>query len=100
MKLELPEGAALRTIVLVTWDVQASAKAGAPNLEPGPQEGRIVRIDGSQVTVRFQWPNEPDLDTSDMMTTIDLGTGVDSFRGGIVKVIELRDHALSRGSQA
>lgn len=86
MKLDLLEGATVRSIVLVTWDVAASAKVGAPDLEPAPQEGRIIRIDGNRVTVKFEWPNEPGLDTDRVTTTIDLETGRDSYRRGNCRI--------------
>ena len=95
MKLELPEGAKVGSIVLVTWDVAASAEVGAENLEPGPQEGRIIRIDGHRVTVYLEWPNEPDVDVREMTTVIDLETGEDDYRGGIVEAIELRTRRQS-----
>ena len=95
LKLELPEGATVGSIVLVTWDVTASAEASAPNLEPGAQEGRIIEIEGHRVTCKFEWP-DPDIVRNPLITTIDLVTAEDSHWGGIVESIESRSAGSRR----
>ena len=89
MKLDLPEGAKVGSIVVVTWDVAATAKATGHNLEPSPDEGRIVAIDGHMIQVHFDWPG-PEFEENHLTTTINLDTAIETIFGWILESIEMR----------
>jgi hypothetical protein len=91
MKLDLPAGAEPGSIVLVTWNIGASERAGVVGLEPGPWEGRITGIKGHRVTVHFTY--EPTYDPPEETLVIDLENAIDEKYHGIVSDIELKSLA-------
>ena len=83
MKLKLPEGATIGSIVVVNYH-----QSGAPTVEPGQWEGRIVMIDENRIVVHFVYANY--WDPPEEKITINLLTGMDEYYDVPVTDIELK----------
>ena|ERR1035438_2827617 len=88
LKLDLPEGTKVGSIVLVSWDVAASARKGVLGMMPGVFEGRVTGIKGNKITVHFWYG--PECDPQEDIVVIDLETGLDSTEHGVVSEIILK----------